>query len=78
METYSFLRELADSWGLLALTLFFLGVVGWAFRPGSAALHDDIAQIPLRRDGVPLPVSPCSGQCDGCRALHRKALEDRE
>ena len=24
METYSFLRELADSWALLLLTLFFV------------------------------------------------------
>ena len=36
METYTFLREFADSWMLLALTLFFLGVVVWAFRPGAA------------------------------------------
>ena len=27
METYTFLRHFADSWVLLALTLFFLGVV---------------------------------------------------
>jgi cytochrome c oxidase cbb3-type subunit 4 len=37
METYSFLRELADSWGLLAMTLLFLGVMLWAFRPAAAA-----------------------------------------
>ena len=27
METYTFLRELADSWVLLAMTLFFLGMI---------------------------------------------------
>ncbi|CTQ34618.1 CcoQ/FixQ family Cbb3-type cytochrome c oxidase assembly chaperone [Jannaschia rubra] len=48
METYTFLRQLADSWVLLALTLFFLGVVFWAFRPGSRALHDDAASVPFR------------------------------
>ncbi|WP_179379341.1 cbb3-type cytochrome c oxidase subunit 3 [Jannaschia marina] len=50
METYSFLRELADSWVLLALTVFFLGVWVWAFRPGSRALHDDAAHVPFRHD----------------------------
>jgi cytochrome c oxidase cbb3-type subunit 4 len=50
METYSFLRELADSWALLILTLIFLGVIAWAFRPGSRALHDDAAAVPFRDD----------------------------
>jgi cytochrome c oxidase cbb3-type subunit 4 len=43
MDTYSFLRQLADSWALLALTLIFLGVILWAMRPGSNAVHRDIA-----------------------------------
>ena len=50
MDTYSFLRELADSWVLLVLTLIFLGVIGWAFRPGSRPLHDDAAAVPFRND----------------------------
>ena len=50
MDTYSFLRELADSWALLILTLIFLGVIGWAFRPGARALHDDAAAVPFRND----------------------------
>ncbi|HSF93141.1 MAG TPA: cbb3-type cytochrome c oxidase subunit 3 [Paracoccaceae bacterium] len=49
---YDFLRELADSWALLALTLIFLGIVVWAFRPGSRELHKDIANIPLRNDEI--------------------------
>lgn len=49
-DTYSFLRELADSWVLLAMTLFYVGAIIWAFRPGSRATHDDIANIPLRND----------------------------
>ena len=49
-DTYSFLRELADSWVLLAMTLFYVGAIFWAFRPGSRATHDDIANIPLRND----------------------------
>lgn len=50
METYSLLREFADSWMLLALTLFFVGVVVWAFRPGSRRLHDDVANSIFRND----------------------------
>ena len=57
METYSFLRELADSWVLLAMTLFYLGVILWAFRPGSRDTHDYIAGIPLRDEG-PATESP--------------------
>lgn len=49
-DTYSFLRELADSWVLLALVLFYLGTILWAFRPGSRSTHDEIADIPLRND----------------------------
>ena len=43
MELYSLLREFADSWVLLFLTLFFLGVFVWAWRPGSRKTHEDIA-----------------------------------
>ena len=44
MERYSFLRQLADSWMLLALTLIFLGVVLFAFRPGSRRVQRDAAE----------------------------------
>ena len=47
---YDFLRSLADSWALLILFVIFLGVIVWAFRPGSRALHKDIADIPFRND----------------------------
>ncbi len=50
MDTYSFLRELADSWALLALCVFYVGAIAWAFRPGSRAIHDEIAGIPLKDD----------------------------
>jgi cytochrome c oxidase cbb3-type subunit 4 len=53
METYSFLRQLADSWVLLALTAFFIGTIFWSFRPGSRKVHDDIADIPFRNETVP-------------------------
>jgi cytochrome c oxidase cbb3-type subunit 4 len=53
MDTYSTLRQFADTWGLLGLFLVFVGVVIYALRPGSKKLHDDIAQIPFRNDELP-------------------------
>lgn len=53
MEKYSFLREFADSWMLLALFLFFIGVVIWVFRPGSRKTYKDTADIPFRHDDKP-------------------------
>lgn len=57
METYSFLRQFADSWALLALVLIFLGVILWAFRPNSARVHRDIANIPFRHEDKPAPAN---------------------
>ncbi len=53
MDTYSFLRELADSWVLLAMCVFYIAAIGWAFRPGSRKLHEDISDIPFRNDTLP-------------------------
>ena len=50
MDTYSILREFADSWGLLGLFLVFVGVVLYTLRPGSKKVHDDSAQIPFRNE----------------------------
>jgi cytochrome c oxidase cbb3-type subunit IV len=50
MDKYTFLRELADSWFLLAMFGFFVGVILWAFRPGSTATYDQVANIPMRDD----------------------------
>ncbi|MEM9583076.1 MAG: cbb3-type cytochrome c oxidase subunit 3 [Pseudomonadota bacterium] len=68
METYSFLRELADSWVLLLMTLFFLGTIVWAFRPGSRAIHDDTANIPFRNEELkPAKAKlPCIKSCPDC------------
>ena len=54
METYSFLRQLADSWVLLGMFGFFLAAIFWAFRPGSSDIYDPVSRIPLR-DDAPLP-----------------------
>ncbi len=58
MDDYSILRAFADSWALLALFGFFLGVVIWAFRPGSAGLHRDASDIPFRHEDRPAPPGP--------------------
>ena len=50
MEHYSFLRTLADSWGVVALLVVFLGVCVWDLRPGSRPLHDDAANSIFRND----------------------------
>jgi len=50
METYTVMRHFADSWGLLAMTLFFIGSVLFAFRPGSRRSADQASQIPLNDD----------------------------
>lgn len=53
MELYTFLRQLADSWVLLLLTLFFIGVVIFVWRPGSRALHRDAAESIFRNENTP-------------------------
>ena len=47
METYTLLRAFADSWMLLVLFLFFVGVFAWVIRPGSNKAHDEAKRIPL-------------------------------
>lgn len=53
MEEYTFLRQLADSWGVVAMISIFLGIAVWAFRPGSRKVHDDIANSIFRNEGTP-------------------------
>ena len=53
METYTFLRELADSWALLTLVLFFLGTVLFVFRPGARRMQRDAAESIFRNETKP-------------------------
>ncbi len=55
MEHYTFLREMADSWALLALTLFFVGAVIWVFRPGAAVGQQEAANLIFQNDKKPAP-----------------------
>ena len=53
METYSLLREFADSWMLLLLFSIFVGVFLWVMRPGASDTYRDTAAIPFRHDDAP-------------------------
>lgn len=53
MEEYTLLRQFADSWMLLALFAFFIGVVIWVFRPGAGKTYGDTANIPFRHQDKP-------------------------
>ena len=53
MQTYTFLRELADSWVLLSLVLFFLGAILFALRPSARHLHRDAAESIFRNETSP-------------------------
>ncbi|MDI7863557.1 cbb3-type cytochrome c oxidase subunit 3 [Rhizobiaceae bacterium n13] len=50
METYTAMRHFADSWGLLAMALFFVGVVLFVLRPGAKRSAEQAAQIPLKEE----------------------------
>mgnify|MGYP001546733824 CR=1 FL=1 len=65
MDLYSLLREIADSWVMLFLLIFFIGTWFWAFRPGSRPIHDDAAQVPFRHEDAPLDDAPDSTAQEG-------------
>lgn len=58
---YHILREIADSWVLLALFLFFVGAIFWAIRPGSRRTHDDAAAVVFRNEDMPAQDSNIEG-----------------
>jgi len=70
METYSILREFADSWFLIAMFAFFVGATVFAFWPSQKAAREDAASIPLRDE----PLS-CANNCADCTC---KTLFDLE
>ena len=48
--SYDELRHFADSWGLLAMTILFIGLIAWPFRKGARQHHDDAANMIFRED----------------------------
>jgi len=49
---YTFLRELADSWVMLAMLAVFIGIAIFAFRPGTKESYDRLRNLPLQDDDV--------------------------
>ncbi len=49
-ETYRYLAEFAQTWGLIYFVGVFLLVVAYAFWPTSKQRFDDAARMPLRED----------------------------
>ncbi|HZV17105.1 MAG TPA: cbb3-type cytochrome c oxidase subunit 3 [Sphingobium sp.] len=43
--SYNDLRHFADSYGLAALLIVYLTLVGWAFRPGARARNEQAATM---------------------------------
>jgi cytochrome c oxidase cbb3-type subunit IV len=49
-ETYKFLAEFAQSWGLIYFVGVFLLVVAYALWPSQKQKFEDAARMPLRED----------------------------
>ncbi len=49
-HTYEALRQIADSWGLLAMSVVFLGLILWPLRPGSRSHYHDAATSIFEKD----------------------------
>ncbi|MEM7471701.1 MAG: cbb3-type cytochrome c oxidase subunit 3 [Pseudomonadota bacterium] len=61
METYTLLREFADSWFLMAMFAFFVGTLVFAFWPSLRHAREDAASIPLRDEDT-----GCTKECVSC------------
>jgi len=42
---YDFLRHMADSWGLVAMAILWLGLAWWPFRPGAQQRNHEAANM---------------------------------
>lgn len=51
--TYETLRQIADSWGLVATMLLFLTLVGWTFLPRARDAHARAATMILEDEEQP-------------------------
>jgi cytochrome c oxidase cbb3-type subunit 4 len=49
-STYEFLRQLADSWVLMAMGLVFLVLVAWPFRSGARDRNREAANLIFKDD----------------------------
>ncbi len=65
MDTYSLLRQIADSWVLLAMFAFFIGAGIWAFLPSQRSAREDASMIPLRNDDGPIEADTDTSNAKG-------------
>ncbi len=72
METYTFLRAFADSWHLLFMFCFFIGVFLFILRPGANKVHEDTANMIFRNDD-----KPGGGNTGPSTASHKDPKEAR-
>lgn len=72
METYTWLRAFADSWHLLFMFCFFIGVFIYILRPGASKVHDETANMIFRNDDKPEGADSASR-----KAAHNEPKEAR-
>jgi len=61
MDTYSLLREIADSWVMLGIFSFFICASVWAFLPSQTKAREDASMIPFRNEKNPAKASTEKG-----------------
>ncbi|MGY9045755.1 hypothetical protein P775_04400 [Puniceibacterium antarcticum] len=61
METYSIFRQIADSWVLLAMFVFFVSCIFWVYRPGARTQYAEAAGSIFNEDKV-----TCTKNCATC------------
>jgi len=49
-STYETLRHFADSWGLVVMSLVFVGLIAWPFRPGTGDTNRNAANMIFDED----------------------------
>jgi cytochrome c oxidase cbb3-type subunit IV len=52
MSLYDQLRHFADSYGLIALLVLFLGLCLWVFRPGAKEHNREAARSIFKEDEI--------------------------
>lgn len=48
--SYEEMRHFADSWGLLCMTILFVGLIAWPFRKGAKTRNEDAANMIFKED----------------------------
>ena len=49
-DTYRFLAEFAQTWGLVYFVVVFVLVLAFVFWPSRKGMYDNAARVPLRED----------------------------